>query len=84
MTPAPAGRAHGMSDATPPDLTEQPTAEQPTAEPATSAGTTTAAGAGASVGEVAEQVASQTDSLSPNADRAGTRERAVDPDQSGD
>ena len=73
-----------MSDETQPGADDQPTTEQPTAAPATDAGTTTAAGAGASVDEVAEQVASQTDSLSPNADRAGTRERAVDPDQSGD
>jgi hypothetical protein len=56
----------------------------PSAEPATDAGTTTTAGASASDGELQQQVAEQTDSLSPNADRAGTRERAVDPEQSGD
>ena len=57
---------------------------RPTAEPATDAGSTTAAGAGESAQALREQVDRQTDSLSPNADVARTRERAVDPEQSGD
>ena len=63
---------------------ESATPDDMTTEPATDAGTTTTAGASTSDEALAEQVAEQTDSLSPNADRAGTRERAVNPEQSGD
>ena len=58
--------------------------QQPSTEPATDAGTTTTAGADASDAEIQEQVAEQTDSLSPNAERAGTVERAEHPEMSGD
>jgi hypothetical protein len=68
----------------PPVTDETGTPEDTTTEPATDAGTTTTAGTSTSDEALAEQVAEQTDSLSPNADRAGTRERAVDPEQSGD
>jgi hypothetical protein len=57
---------------------------QTSAGPATDAGSTSPAGGGTPADELQQQVAEQTDSLSPNADRAGTRERAVNPEHSGD
>lgn len=75
----------GPCPGTAPSVTDETgTPEDATTPPATDAGTTTTAGASTWDDALVEQVAEQTDSLSPNADRAGTRERAVNPEQSGD